>query len=104
MQRQRAVKTPGASHDTPSDCVLPLVQEEFEDEEGAEFEEKEYAVLVGTDAVGEDEEGDYQDEGEGEDDEEEEGEDEEDEGAEGAEPAAGGTKRKRDDEGEEGDE
>eukprot|EP00198_Chlamydomonas_reinhardtii_P006691 XP_001696027.1 predicted protein [Chlamydomonas reinhardtii] len=79
-------------------------EEEFEDEEGAEFEEKEYAVLVGTDAVGEDEEGDYQDEGEGEDDEEEEGEDEEDEGAEGAEPAAGGTKRKRDDEGEEGDE
>ncbi|KAG2427909.1 hypothetical protein HYH02_014511 [Chlamydomonas schloesseri] len=77
-------------------------EEEFEDEEGAEeFEEKEYAVLVGPDAVGEDEEGDYQDEGEGDDD-DEEGEDEEDEGAEGAEPASGGTKRKREE--EEGDE
>ncbi|KAG2439134.1 hypothetical protein HXX76_004501 [Chlamydomonas incerta] len=80
-------------------------EEEFEDEEGAEYEEKEYAALVGPEAVGEDEEGDYQDEGEGDDD-DEEGEDEEDEGAEGAEPAAGGTKRKREDEegADEGDE
>ncbi|GFR52183.1 hypothetical protein Agub_g14720 [Astrephomene gubernaculifera] len=79
-------------------------EEEYEDEEGGEFEEedeKEYAILVGPDAIGEDEEGDYQDEGEGDD--EDEGEDE-DEGA------AQGTKRKREeeeeeeDEGEEGDE
>ncbi|EFJ47384.1 hypothetical protein VOLCADRAFT_92020 [Volvox carteri f. nagariensis] len=92
-------------------------EEEFEDEEGGEFEEgeKEYAVLVvcrgvtpyrygfcfrGPDAVGEDEEGDYQEEGEGDD---EEGE-EEDEGAAEA-PPSGGTKRKREEEeGEEEDE
>ncbi|GIL62448.1 hypothetical protein Vafri_16678 [Volvox africanus] len=73
-------------------------EEEFEDEEGGEFEEedKEYAVLVGPDAVGEDEEGDYQEEGEGDDDEGEE----EDEAAAVA-PASGGTKRKREEEEEE---
>ncbi|KAG2498236.1 hypothetical protein HYH03_003986 [Edaphochlamys debaryana] len=69
---------------------------EEEDEEGAEFdEEKEYAVLVGPDAVGEDEDGDYEAEGEGDDDDDDEGEAEEEAG-EGA-PATG-TKRKREDE------
>ncbi|PNH09278.1 Acidic leucine-rich nuclear phosphoprotein 32-related protein [Tetrabaena socialis] len=75
-------------------------EEEFEDEEGGEFEEgeKEYAVLVGADAVGEDEEGDYQEEGEEDDDEGEE--------AEAADPASGAKKRKRgeaEEEEEEGD-